>query len=131
VYYEYAFKTIMEGGDLAVDWAKGYSENAVGITKLGDSCAAGTAEKVAEAEAALKAGTLHVFDASKFTVKGENLKSYSVNPSYIDWAAGGVEIYHGDDFEAITDGYFNESSWRSAPYFDIRIDGITEGITIE
>ena len=29
------------------------------------------------------------------------------------------------DTEVIKDGYFHESEYRSAPYFDLRIDGIT------
>ena len=29
------------------------------------------------------------------------------------------------DTEVISDGYFHESEYRSAPYFDLRIDGIT------
>ena len=29
------------------------------------------------------------------------------------------------DTEVIIDGYFHESEFRSAPYFDIIIDGIT------
>ena len=29
------------------------------------------------------------------------------------------------DTEVILDGYFHESEMRSAPYFDLRIDGIT------
>ena len=31
-----------------------------------------------------------------------------------------------EKIETITDGYFHESLYRSAPYFDLRIDGITE-----
>ena len=29
------------------------------------------------------------------------------------------------DTEVIKDGYFHESEFRSAPYFDLTIDGIT------
>ena len=29
------------------------------------------------------------------------------------------------DTEVVSDGYFHESEYRSAPYFDIAIDGIT------
>lgn len=28
------------------------------------------------------------------------------------------------DTEAVKDGYFHESEYRAAPYFDIQIDGI-------
>ena len=34
--------------------------------------------------------------------------------------------YVNDTGEAIVDGAFQESVFRAAPYFDIRIDGITE-----
>ncbi len=34
------------------------------------------------------------------------------------------EAYEGDT-EVISDGYFHESEFRSAPYFDLQIDGIT------
>ena len=33
------------------------------------------------------------------------------------------ENFEGDT-EAISDGYFHESEYRSAPYFDIMVDGI-------
>ena len=29
------------------------------------------------------------------------------------------------DTEVVSDGYFHESEKRSAPYFDVQIDGIT------
>lgn len=113
VYYEYAFSTMMRGEKIATDWAEGYESGAVAITELGESCAEGTAEKVAEVEQAIHDGTLHVFDTSKFTVGGETLTSY-------DKSFG----FEGN--ELISDGYFHESELRSAPAFDIRIDGITE-----
>ena len=113
VYYEYAFSTMMNGEKIATDWAEGYESGAVAITELGESCAEGTAEKVAEVEKAIHDGTLHVFDTSKFTVGGETLTSY-------DQSFG----FEGN--ELISDGYFHESELRSAPAFDIRIDGITE-----
>lgn len=113
VYYEYAFSTMMKGEKIATDWAEGYESGAVAITALGENCAEGTAEKVAEVEKAIHDGTLHVFDTSKFTVGGETLTSY-------DQSFG----FEGN--ELISDGYFHESELRSAPAFDIRIDGITE-----
>ena len=122
-YYEYAFETVMKGGDVEADWAKGYSADAVRITELGASCAAGTAEKVAEVEAALKDGSLHVFDTSTFTVGGKALTSFPVDLSFIDFSTGNV-IYQGETIEAIVDGYFAESTFRAAPYFSVAIDGI-------
>ncbi len=65
VFYKYAFSTMMNGEKLATNWAEGFNSDAVAITELGKSCAAGTAEKVAEVEKQLRDGTLHVFDTSK------------------------------------------------------------------
>ncbi len=62
-------------------------------------------------------GSLHVFDTSKFTVKGETLSSYKAD---VD-----TDKDYTPDTEVISDGYFHESEKRSAPYFDLRIDGIT------
>ncbi|MBR2667444.1 MAG: BMP family ABC transporter substrate-binding protein [Oscillospiraceae bacterium] len=113
VYYTYAFNCLLNGEEIATDWARGYAEGANMISPLGESCAEGTAEKVAEVEAGIIDGSLHVFDCSTWTVGGEHLDSYDE-----------VGFYEG--VECIWDGYFHESETRSAPYFDIRIDGITE-----
>ncbi len=130
VYYEYAMKSAMNGNVIATDWSKGYADGAVGITDLGNQAAKGTDAAVKAAEDALKAGTLHVFDTSKFTVDGEVVTSKMFDLSYKDWAKGGDEIYHGNTVETVKkDGdvsYIEESVARSAPYFDLRIDGITE-----
>ena len=136
-FYKELFQDTIDGKDFPVDLAKGYSENGVAITKLGSSCAAGTAEKVAEVETNLKNGTLHVFDVSTFTVSQEqgtctvttdadgHLTSCKVDTSFMDWSTM-TPIYQGSVIECVTDGYFSESTFRSAPYFSIRIDGIIE-----
>ena len=117
----------MNGEEVPVDWAKGFDADAVAITPLGPSVAAGTAEKVAEIEAALKDGSLKVFDVNTFTVGGEKIDSYEVNLSYIDFTTM-TAIYEGASVEAVVDGAFAESEFRSAPYFDLRIDGIVENV---
>ena len=121
VYYKYAFECLINGEKIDTDWAKGYSDDAVAITELGSACAEGTDAKVAEVEAALKDGSLHVFDTSKFTVDGKQLDSYHVDLNG-DFACDD----DNPDAEAIKDGYFHESELRAAPSFDIRIDGIKE-----
>jgi len=118
VYYTYAFNCIKNGEEIKTDWAEGYNEGAVMISALGESCAAGTAEKVAEVEAALKDGTFNVFDTSTFTVGGATVTSFLAIDTNGDWV--------GEEGEAISDGVFHESTLRSAPYFSLRIDGITE-----
>ncbi len=113
VYYTYAFGCILNGEEIATDWAEGYDAGAVKISDLGTSCAAGTADKVAEVEAAIKDGSLNVFDCASFTVGGEHLTTYT-------------GAYGLNGAETIKNGVFEESVIRSAPYFDLRIDGITE-----
>ncbi len=72
VYFEYAIETIVNGGELDQDWCHGMDEGAVVMTDLNeDIAAAGTAEKLAEVEEAIKNGELQVFDTSTFTVGGE------------------------------------------------------------
>lgn len=118
VYYTYAFKAALAGEDIMTDWSEGYSTGANMISKLGPSCAAGTAEKIAEIEAAIKDGTLNIFDTKNFTVGGAPVTSYLAIDTDGDWV--------GDTGEAIENGIFYESKLRSAPYFGLRIDGITE-----
>ncbi|MDP4132942.1 MAG: BMP family ABC transporter substrate-binding protein [Bacillota bacterium] len=113
VYYTYALGAAVKGEKIAQNWSKGYAEGAVAITKLGSSCADGTQKKVDEVIKAIKDGTLHVFDTSTWTAGGKTLTSYT-------------KSYGFEGNELIKDGYFHESELRSAPAFDIRIDGITE-----
>ena len=117
-YYTYAFNCVLNGEKIATNWSEGYETGAVAITDLGTSCAEGTAEKVAEVEAAIKDGSLQVFDASTFTVGGEEVTSAFATDTDGDFTA--------DADEAIFDGYYHESYFQSAPSFALRIDGITE-----
>ncbi|MCR4585137.1 MAG: BMP family ABC transporter substrate-binding protein [Lachnospiraceae bacterium] len=120
VYYNEAVKTILEGGKIPTNWAKGYADGAVAITALGPSVAEGTQNKVDEVINGIKSGNIKVFDTSRFTVDGKHLDSYHVDMN------GNFANTDPEDKEAIWDGYFHESELRSAPSFDIRIDGITE-----
>ncbi len=119
VYYTFALQSLINGEDVNVDWSAGYAEGANKIFPLNESIVAeGTAEKVAEVEAAIADGSLQVFDCSTFTVGGEHPTSFLA----IDLDGD----FNGDVGEAIVDGVFQESTLRSAPYFSLRIDGITE-----
>ena len=111
--YSKMISAAMKGETIPADLSVGYADKGVMISKLGPSCAAGTAEKVAEVEAAIAAGTLHVFDTSTFTVGGAHLDSYDQS-----WGFEGTQL--------IWDGYFHESEIISAPLLDFVIDGITE-----
>ena len=104
----------------------------MGITELGDACAEGTAEYVADVEQQIHDGTLQIFDTSTFTVDGEEVTSAMIDLSYYDYNTNPpTAIYEGETLEAIQDGYFSESTLRSAPYFALRIDGITEDTAIQ
>jgi basic membrane protein A len=129
VAYAKILKAAMNGDEIPQDVALGYKDNGVTITELGTSVAAGTAEAVEQTIASLKDGSIRVFDTSKFTVGGETLTECMVDLSYIDFATMTV-IYEGETVNAIVTengvSYFNESAYRSAPYFSVRIDGIIE-----
>lgn len=117
-YYEYAIKATMNGETIPADWTGTIETGSVKLTELNESVvAAGTADKLKEIEAELKAGTRHVFDTATFTVEGAALTSYMAD---VDSDAAFEK-----DTEVIKDGYFHESEFRSAPYFDLTIDGIT------
>ena len=127
VYYTYAIAQAMRGQKVATNWVGGFDIDAVAVTQLGSACAAGTAEKVAEVEAALKDGSLHVFDTSKFTVDGAEVTTAPIDLTYYDFSTGSpVAVYQGETKEAISDGYFHEGELRAAPTFALRIDGIIE-----
>ena len=118
VYYTYAIGAHIKGETFDTNWAEGFTEDAVALTPLGPNVAEGTAEKVEEVIAALKDGSLHVFDTKTFTVGGAEVTSAFSTDSDGDWT--------NDCDEAIIDGYYHESYFQSAPSFSLRIDGITE-----
>lgn len=131
VYYEYLFTKAINKEQIPTDWAAGYAQNAVSITALGSACAEGTADKVNEVIASIKSGSLKVFDVSTFTVNGENITEAIVDLSYMDFSGAAPQVvYAGESVNALkTENgitYFGESTLRAAPYFSIRIDGITE-----
>ncbi len=117
-YFEYIVNCVANGEAIDADWCAGIEEGSVVLTDVNtDVAAEGTEEAIAEAEEQLIAGELHVFATDTFTVDGETLTSYMAD---VD-----TDEAYTPDTEAISDGYFHESEMRSAPYFDLRIDGIT------
>ena len=117
-YYEYAISAVKNGTAIDADWTGTLATESVLLTDLNESvAAAGTAEKIAEVKAALMDGSLNVYDCATFTVKGENLASYMAD---VD-----TDADYTPDTEVIDGGVFYESKFRSAPYFDLEIDGIT------
>ena len=117
-YYEFVINAVANGETVPADWTGTLATGSVVLTEVNEAAAAaGTADKIAEVKAALEAGTIHVFDTANFTVGGETLTSYMAD---VD-----TDANYEADTEVILDGYFHESEMRSAPYFDLRIDGIT------
>ena len=117
-YYEFVINAVANGDTIPADWTGTLATGSVVLTEVNEAAAAaGTADKIAEVKAALEAGTIHVFDTATFTVGGETLTSYMAD---VD-----TDANYEADTEVILDGYFHESEMRSAPYFDLRIDGIT------
>lgn len=117
-YFKLAIESCMKGEAIPADWCGGIEEGSVVLTDVNEQAAApGTVEAIEEAKAKLISGELQVYDVSTFTVGGETMTSYMAD---VDTDAA----YTGDT-EVIIDGYFHESEFRSAPYFDLRIDGIT------
>ena len=117
-YYEYAITACMNGEAIDADWTGTLATGSVVLTDINEAVAAkGTKEAVEAAKKELEAGTLKVFDTSKFTVNGETLTEFLAD---VDDMGDYVP-----ETNAISDGYFHESEYRSAPYFTIEIDGIT------
>jgi len=116
-YYTYAYNAVVAGDAIDADWTGDLATGSVKLTEVNEAvAAAGTADKLAEVQAGLEDGSIHVFDTANFTVEGKALDSYMAD---VDTDAA----YEGDT-EVIKDGYFHESEFRSAPYFDLQIDGI-------
>ena len=117
-YYEYVVNCVRNGETIAADWTGTIATGSVVLTDVNEqAAAAGTVEKLAEAKADIEAGKLHVFDVSTFTVDGKNIDSYMAD---VD-----TDPAYTPDTEVVENGFFNESVKRSAPYFDLSIDGIT------
>ena len=104
-FIEYAVESVVNGTEIGTDYVGTIATGSVEYGKLGAAAAEGTEEKLAEVEAKLVSGELHVFDCSTFTVEGKTLTS--------------------EDDALVVDGYYAESSAASAPSFAYQIDGIS------
>ena len=117
-YFEYIVNCVLNGEQIDTDWTGTIETGSVVLTEVNEqAAAAGTVEAIEEAKAALADGSLHVFDISTFTVGGAALDSYMAD---VD-----TDPAYTPDTEVVVDGYFHESEFRSAPYFDVQIDGIS------
>ena len=144
-YFEYMLDCVINGKDIDTDYTGTIATKSVEITVLGTAAAAGTEAKLNEVKAALADGSLKVFDCSKFTVNGAkaDTSDFSKAANITMDANGHLTAYLADvnsdaAFAGDTDviktangiTYFAESDFRSAPYFDIVIDGITIGASV-
>ena len=117
-YFKYIIEKTAAGEEIPTDWVGTIDTNSVIVTGLNEAVAAeGTQAAIDAATAEIVAGTLHVFDVAKdnyITVNGEKVTTFTFEPD-TDYAK-----------EVIADGYFHESEdgYRSAPYFNLFIDGI-------
>ena len=117
-YFEYILNCMMTGEAIAADWTGTVATGSVELSAVNEQAAAeGTVAKLEEVKAALADGSVKVFDTATFTVGGAALTSYLADVDDMGDFVGETEV--------VIDGEFAESSFRSAPYFDINIDGIT------
>lgn len=116
-YFEYLVKQVSNGEKIASDWSFGISEGSVGVNEMNPAIAPkGGQEKLNEIKEKLLNKEIFVFDTKNFTVDGKTLESYMAD---VD-----TDPEYKPDTEVIKDGIFEESVFRAAPYFDLRIDGI-------
>ena len=116
-YFEYIINCVANGEEIATDWTGTIATGSVELSDVNEqAAAAGTVEKLAEVKAALEDGSVKVFDTATFTVEGAALESFMAD---VDTDPA----YEGDT-EAVVDGAVLESEFRSAPYFNLTIDGI-------
>ena len=117
-YYEYVITAVKNGETIDTDWTGTLATGSVVLTDVNEQAAAeGTVAAIADAKAKLEDGSLSVFDTATFTVEGKTLDSYMAD---VD-----SDPNYEKDTEVVENGAFMESKFRSAPYFDVQIDGIT------
>lgn len=115
-YFAHVIQCVANHTAIEADWVGDISTDSVKLTPIGQNAAKGTVEQLEKVKSSLEAGQLQVFDVKNFTVKGKKLKSYQADVN--------TDAKYTPDTEVIADGVYQESAFRSAPYFDVRIDGI-------
>ena len=118
-YLTFVCEKVAAGEKFDYDYTGTIATGSVKLTDINTAAAAeGTVEAIEAATAALNDGSLKVFATSTFTVEGAELTTYLADVDTDD-------AYTGDT-EVIIDGEFSESTFRSAPYFSLAIDGIEQ-----
>ena len=116
-YFLYIINCVKTGQTIDTDWTGTIATKSVAITDVNTKVAAeGTTESLDMIKTMFSNNELHVFDVNNFTVNGQKLTEY--------FADVDTDADFTPDTNVIADGYFHESEFRSAPYFDIIIDGI-------
>ncbi|MBP5342757.1 BMP family ABC transporter substrate-binding protein [bacterium] len=122
-YFEYMIKQTVKGEKIDTDWTGTIATGSVKLNTIGKKApASGTQAKIDEVKAKLQNGSVKVFDCSTFTVGGVHLTEYLADVDDDGTFTGETNVIK--TVNGVT--FFDESSYRSAPYFDLRIDGITE-----
>lgn len=120
-YFEYIIDCVQNDKAIDTDWTGTIETGSVELTELGTAAAEGTQEKLNEVAAGLKDGSIKVFDCSTFTVDGKALTSFEADVDDAGDFVPETEVVEKDG--DIT--FVNESGKRSAPFFNLIIDGIT------
>ncbi len=116
-YFKYMIECVQNDKEIDTDWTGTIETGSVVLTDINEkAAAAGTADKIADVKAKLQDGSINVFDTNNFTVGGQKLTSYKAD---VD-----TDENFEKETEVIENGVFYESKHRSAPYFDVQIDGI-------
>lgn len=116
-YMTMMLNAVIDGTSIPSDYCATLKEGAVQLTTLTKNAAEGTQAAIDAAKAKLENDELRVFDTNNFTVGGQKLTTYLADVVDLsDFVA---------DTEAVVDGRFIESEKRSAPYFNVIVDGIT------
>ncbi len=118
-YFVYIVNAVKDGNAIDVDWTGTLTNGSVALTEVNTTAAAaGTQAKIDEVKAKLISGEIKVFDTTKFTVGGNPISD--THKADVD-----TDSSYTPDTDVVDGGAFLESKFRSAPYFDLRIDGIT------
>ena len=119
-YFQYIVNQVAANEAIATDWTGTIASGSVVLTDVNTAAAAaGTVEALADVKAKLEKGEVKVFDTATegfITVGGAAMTSYMAD---VD-----TDAAFEKDTEVVADGFFHESEFRSAPYFDAQIDGI-------
>lgn len=131
-YFEYMIDGVtVEGATIATDWTGSFGtyydtkSGSVTLTTIGGAAAKDTAEYIDEAVFALKYMDYQVYNVEAFTVKENTPENATIDEEghLTSYVVNGIECIKTVD--GVT--YFAESDvelYRSAPYFEMQIDGI-------